>query len=86
MLSQKAYKKVGQTKEYTRQKGIDQVRFPEMILQLAQSQDGVIMKNDVAELLHISKAQAYTLLQALCASHQLALVGRGRYAKYKLVK
>ena len=86
MLSQKAYKKVRQTKEYTRQKGIDQVRFPEMILQLAQSQDGVIMKNDVAELLHISKAQAYTLLQALCASHQLALVGRGRYAKYKLVK
>lgn len=86
MLSQKAYQKSGKTKEYTRQKGIDRVRFPEMILQLAQSQDGVITKTDVVELLHITKTQAYALLQQLCESHHLEIEGKGRYTKYRLVK
>ena len=85
MLSKKTYQKAGKTKEYTRQKGIDQVRFPEMILQLAQSQNGMITKMDVVELLHITKAQAYTILQQLCETHQLELNGKGRYARYKLV-
>ena len=69
MLSKKTYQKAGKTKEYTRQKGIDQVRFPEMILQL-----------------HITKAQAYAILQQLCETHQLELNGKGRYARYKLVE
>ena len=86
MLSKKTYQKAGKTKEYTRQKGIDQVRFPEMILQLAQSQNGMITKMDVVELLHITKAQAYAILQQLCETHQLELNGKGRYARYKLVK
>ncbi len=84
MLSRKTYQNAGKTKEYARQKGIDQVRFPEMILQLAQNQNGVITKTDVVELLHITKAQAYTILQQLCESHQLELQGRGRYARYRL--
>lgn len=86
MLSKKTYQKAGKTKEYTRQKGIDQVRFSEMILQLAQSQNGMITKMDVVELLHITKAQAYAILQQLCETHQLELNGKGRYARYKLVK
>lgn len=86
MLGQKVYRKTGKTKEYTRQRGIDQVRFPEMILKLAESQNGAVTKTDVAELLHVSKPKAYELLQQLCEERQLVLTGRGRYAKYELSK
>lgn len=84
MLGQKVYRKTGKTKEYTRQRGIDQVRFPEMILKLAESQNGVITKTDVVELLRVSKPKAYALLQQLCEERKLVLTGRGRYAKYEL--
>ena len=84
MLGQKVYRKTGKTKEYTRQRGIDQVRFPEMILKLAESQNGAITKTDVVELLRVSKPKAYALLQQLCEERQLVLTGRGRYAKYEL--
>lgn len=84
MLGQKVYRKTGKTKEYTRQRGIDQVRFPEMILKLAESQNGAITKTDVVELLRISKPKAYALLQQLCEERKLVLTGRGRYAKYEL--
>lgn len=86
MLGQKVYRKTGKTKEYTRQRGIDQVRFPEMILKLAESQNGAITKMDVVELLRVSKPKAYALLQQLCEERQLVLTGRGRYAKYELSK
>lgn len=86
MLGQKVYRKTGKTKEYTRQREIDQVRFPEMILKLAESQNGAVTKTDVAELLHVSKPKAYELLQQLCEERQLVLTGRGRYAKYELSK
>lgn len=86
MLGQKVYRKTGKSKEYTRQRGIDQVRFPEMILKLAESQNGAVTKTDVAELLHVSKPKAYELLQQLCEERQLVLTGRGRYAKYELSK
>lgn len=84
MLGQKVYRKTGKTKEYTRQRGIDQVRFPEMILKLAESQNGAITKTDVVELLRVSKPKAYALLQQLCEERKLVLTGRGRYAKYEL--
>lgn len=86
MLGQKVYRKTGKSKEYTRQRGIDQVRFPEMILKLAESQNGAVTKTDVAELLHVSKPKAYALLQQLCEERKLVLTGRGRYAKYELSK
>lgn len=86
MLGQKVYRKTGKSKEYTCQRGIDQVRFPEMILKLAESQNGAVTKTDVAELLHVSKPKAYELLQQLCEERQLVLTGRGRYAKYELSK
>ena len=86
MLGQRVYRKTGKSKEYTRQRGIDQVRFPEMILKLAESQNGAVTKTDVAELLHVSKPKAYELLQQLCEERQLVLTGRGRYAKYELSK
>lgn len=84
MLGQKVYRKTGKSKEYTRQRGIDQVRFPEMILKLAESQNGAISKTDVVELLRVSKPKAYALLQQLCEERKLVLTGRGRYAKYEL--
>lgn len=84
MLGQKVYRKTGKTKEYTCQRGIDQVRFPEMILKLAESQNGAITKTDVVELLRVSKPKAYALLQQLCEERKLVLTGRGRYAKYEL--
>lgn len=86
MLGQKVYRKTGKTKEYARQREIDQVRFPEMILKLAERQNGAITKTDVVELLRVSKPKAYALLQQLCEERQLVLTGRGRYAKYELSK
>lgn len=86
MLSQTVYRQTGKTKEYTKQKGIDSIRFPEMILQLALRQDGIITKNDVMELLHVSKSQAYNLIKELCENHHLKTERKGKYARYRLVK
>lgn len=83
MLGQKAYSNAGKTKEYIRQKGIDSVRFPEMILELARRQGGAVTKNDVIELLHISSQKAYRTLQAMREDKLLELEGRGRLAFYR---
>lgn len=84
MLGQKAYLKTGKTKEYTRQRGIDAVRFPELVMNLARQQGGIITKEDIIDLLHISKKQAYNLIQKLCKEDKLQLLNAGRYAKYQI--
>ncbi len=86
MLGCSPYTKTGKAKEYTRQRGIDSVRFPEMVLTLAKRQNGSITKNDVVELLHITKTQAYTILQTLCKEKKLKIIGKGRYSYYKIVQ
>lgn len=84
-LSRSLYKQAGKGKEYVRQTGIDKIRYSEMILKLAKEQDGYITKNDVVELLHIGKQQAYKYIAELVQEKKLEKITSGRYAKYKIV-
>lgn len=86
MLSSRVYKKVGKEKEYIRQSGIDKVRYPEMIIKLAQGQGGIITKHDVAELLHVEENQAYQYISALMKEGKLTKNQSGRYANYRLTE
>ena len=84
ILSRKVYGASGKLKEYTRQKGMDKGRFPEMIMTLAAQQEGIVSKKDAVDLLHIPAGQAYLLLRKLCDEKKMILVQGGRYAKYRL--
>ena len=81
-LSAHLYQKQKNTIGYVRQTDIDTVRYPELILKLAQKQ-GVVRRADVINLLHVSPAQAYHLLDKLKKDNKLILEGKGKYAHYK---
>lgn len=83
-LASQFYKQAGREKEYVRQTGIDKIRFEEMIIKLAQAQDGIITKADVVELLHLENHQAYSLISKLVKEGKLKKITGGRYAKYML--
>lgn len=85
-LSATVYRRSEKTAEYVRQKGILEVRFPEMILQYAASNNGRITRKETAELLRINEAQAYRLLKKLAYEGKIKLFGTGRYSYYELVK
>ena len=83
-LGTQFYRQAGRKKEYVRQTGIDKIRFEEMILKLAEAQDGTITKADVVELLHLENHQAYSLITKLVKDGKLKKITGGRYAKYRL--
>jgi len=66
-----------------RQKNIDEARYPELILNLASSQE-YISRRDVVNLLNISSPKAYGALKKLSKSGRLEPVNKGRYAKYRI--
>ena len=83
MLSAKAYG-TGNAVHYVRQKGIDEVRYEGLILELARKQ-GKVKRADVVELLHISPAKAYRVLNRMADTEKLTLHGRGAGAYYTIV-
>lgn len=79
ILSSKAY----QSKTaYVRQTDIDTVRYPELVLKLADTQ-GSVTRRDVVELLHVSPPQAYRILQKLEQSGALVKEGLTRNVVYR---
>ena len=80
MLSSKAYG-TDKAAAYVRQKGIDEIRYPELVLELARKQ-GEVQRADVVTLLHISAPKAYRLLRRLQEEGKLALHGKGAGAYY----
>lgn len=84
ILSAKIYKQQSNAIGYIRQTGIDQLRFEEMIIKLAQKQ-GFITRDNVVELLTLNEDQAYRLLHKLTKQNKLQLIGRGRKSKYILI-
>jgi ATP-dependent DNA helicase RecG len=84
ILSAKVYKQNNESAKYVRQTDIDAVRYPELIIKLAKQQDGVITKEDVAELLKITDVQAYLQIKKLLAEGKLVTNQKGKYANYKL--
>ena len=75
------YKRSGKNKEYVRQADIDKVRWPEMILRLA-NQQGRVTRADVADLLHITKDAAYYQIDKLVEQGQLKLIKAGPNSHY----
>ena len=86
ILGVKIYRENKETVQYVRQKGIDSIRYPELIIKLAETQEGIINKQDVADLLKITSNQAYTLIKKLQREGKLELLCGGKHAKYKLIE
>ena len=49
--------------QYVRQTDIDSIRYPELVMKLANTQNGIITKHDVIELLKVTPSQAYTVMK-----------------------
>ena len=82
ILSAKSYKNPA---KYVRQTGIDQLRFPELVMKLAKKQ-GFVSRKDVIELLHISPSQAYRLLRKMVEDGRLTRQGNTISARYYIKK
>ena len=83
-LSAKIYQQADDVSGYVRQKGIDSVRYPEMILQYAKSNGGKVTRAEVVELLRVTPPQAYRLLKKLEDAGKLLGIGHGKGAYYKI--
>ena len=83
-LSAKVYQQADDVSGYVRQKGIDSVRYPEMILQYAKSNGGKVTRAETAELLRVSPPQAYRQLKKLEDAGKLLGIGHGKGAYYKI--
>ena len=85
MLGKKIYRENKKTIQYIRQTDIDSIRNQELVMKLAETQDGIITKQDVIELLKVSPSQAYAVIKELQKMGKLELLCGGKYAKYKKV-
>lgn len=79
ILSQKAYQ---DKTNHVRQRDIENVRYPELVRELAEDKP-TISRKDVAELLRITPPQAYRVLQRMVKAGQLEQLGSGRNTLYR---
>lgn len=86
ILGAKIYKENKEAIQYVRQADIDSIRYPEMIIKLANTQNGIVTKQNVAELLKVTPNQAYSYIKKLQKQGKLELMQGGKYSKYKLVE
>ncbi len=82
ILSSKVYRDQDNMTGYVRQTGIDLIKHEELIIKLAQTQHGIVTRENVVDL----PSQAYRMLKRLTDSGKLKLVGSGRGAHYEMVK
>ena len=85
ILGKKIYQENKKTVQYVRQTDIDSVRYPEMVMKLAETQNGIITKQDVVELLKVTPAQAYAVIKKLQQEGKLELLFGGKYSRYKKI-
>lgn len=85
ILGQKIYRERNESIQYVRQTNIDDIRYPELVMKLANTQNGIITKEDVCKLLQITPNQAYKVIKKLKSEGRLELLGGGRYSKYKVI-
>lgn len=86
ILGRKIYRKTNEAIGYVRQTDIDSIRYREMVIKLAQTQNGIITKQDVMNLLKISPVQAYHLIKSLQKEKIISLINGGKYSKYKIIE
>lgn len=84
ILSASVYQISNNTVGYVRQKGIDRIRHPEIVLQFARNNHGVVTRKDVIALLHVSQGQAYRLLSKMVSDNLLVLIEKGKYSYYEI--
>lgn len=85
-LSAKIYRQSDNMTGYVRQKGIDKIRYPEMILQFMLNNNGRITRGETVELLRVTDSTAYRTLKKLTDEQKIKLIGNGKYAYYELAK
>lgn len=86
ILGKKIYRENKETIQYVRQTDIDSIRYPELVMKLADTQNGVITKQDVIELLKVTPSQAYAVIKKLQAEGRLELLCGGKYSRYKVIE
>lgn len=84
ILSAALYKNADNVIGYVRQTGIDRIRYPELVLKFAKNNQGKVTRKDVMQLLHLNQGQAYRLLVKMTEEGKLLLVGKGKFAYYKI--
>lgn len=84
MLTAKVYNAVKSDVAYTRDKSIQYIRAKSMILEHLSVRN-VITNEEVQELCGFSRQQAKETLSRMRKDGQIALIGKGRGAKYTLV-
>ncbi|MCQ2511780.1 MAG: putative DNA binding domain-containing protein [Lachnospiraceae bacterium] len=82
ILSPKVYSTKSKRIGYVRQVDIDETRYPELIINLAKTND-FIARADVVQLLHVDDNKAYRLLKGLVSQGILEPINKGHYAKYR---
>lgn len=85
ILSAKVYKADNKSIAYVRQTNIDKIKYPELVLKLAEAQ-GEITIRDVTELLNITVTQARYLLNKMIEQGKLTKNGKYRNTTYGLPK
>lgn len=85
ILGKQIYRENKETIQYVRQTDINSIRYPELVMKLAKTQNGIITKQDVIELLKVTPSQAYAVIKKLQKDGQLELLCGGKYSKYKVI-
>ena len=85
ILGKKIYRENDEAIQYVRQTDIDSIQYPELVMKLAHTQNGIISKQDVTELLNVTPTQAYTIIKKLQNEGKLERICSGKYAKYRVV-
>lgn len=84
LLSARIYKATGQSVAYVRQTKIDNVKNPELVHKLIETQ-GYVTIGDVQELLGLNRIQAQYLIRKMMKANMIVKEGNTRSAKYVLV-
>jgi len=82
-LSGQVYKRLGESIEYIRHRGIDEFRHPELIMEFLKKYKK-ITNSQVRELLGIDRNKAFRILKKLANENKIKKSGKGRGAYYEL--
>ena len=80
-LSGNLYKQIGESISYIRERGINEVRNPELVLKFVKEY-GSISNRQVRELLGVDRNRAFRILSKLEADRKIKKTGAGRGAMY----
>ena len=86
IMGKKIYREKNETIQYVRQTDIDSIRYPELVMKLARTQNGIITKQNIIDLLNVTPSQAYKIIKQLQSENKIMLLNGGKYARYQIVE